>query len=179
MINKEMAMPNLSPSASSEEIWELLTCIRPISWFGFLNPQMVQYMQLSSPLNQTNPGHIIYICCLNRRTVSLQLESILKCCSHFCSDLSGYSFHLTAIVRKNKQGKEQFGNIPSPRIRKICINYSVCKKHSSCQFIFRYELRQLDLEKVYTCELRKTNALASLKTHIHSHEEKDCKRINS
>ena len=84
------------------------------------------------------------------------------------------------LLEKNKQGKEQwFKNIPSPVIRKICNNYSFCKNHSFCQFIFKCELRQLDLEKVYTCELRKTKILASLKTHIHSHEEKDCKRINT
>lgn len=32
-------MPNMSPSASSEEIWELLTCNCIISWFGFSDPQ--------------------------------------------------------------------------------------------------------------------------------------------
>lgn len=97
---------------------------------AFWTPLMVLYMQPCSLLNQMKPGHIIYFCCLNQRTVSLQLERFLKHHNNFSNDLSGYSFHLIAGFWKNKQSKEQWlRNIPLPVIRKICNNYSFCKNH--------------------------------------------------
>lgn len=145
----------------------------------FWTLKTVQCMQPSSPLNQTDSEHIIYLFCLTRRLWAPSW-SFLKFHSHSCNDLCGYPFHLTADLWKISKVRTICRNIPWPVIREMCNDYSVCKNHSFWQFILKCEWRHLDLKKVCTCEVRKTNTLASLKTPIHSHEKKEtAKGINT
>lgn len=157
MINKEMrSMPNVSPPANIEKIWELLTCVGTNSSLGCLYPKdgLWYWIQFSSEPDEAQ-AHT-YCCRLDQRTVSPLVESFTSTTVISARICLAYLFHLTAGFRKNEPGKEQcFRNTPSPVIRKKCSNYSFCKNHSLCQYIFKCELRKLDLEKAYTCECRK------------------------
>ena len=161
MVSKEMTMPKAqkkfgSSDKAQKKFGSALHASALSSGLAFRTPEMVQYMQPSSLLNQTKPGHVTYFCCLNQRTVSLQLESFWKHHGNFCCDPSRSFFHVIA-------GKEwRFSNIPSPVISKIQNNYSFSQEPFILPVYSQMWAETTRLGKSLHLWTQKKNTLASL-----------------
>lgn len=77
----------------------------------FWTLKTVQCMKPSSPLNQTNSEHIVYLFCLKQETVSIQLE-LLEVPQTFLQWSVWVLPPLNSRFMENKQGKENLQKYP-------------------------------------------------------------------
>lgn len=111
MIIKATTIPNMSPSARSEEIRKLQTCICTISWFGFLDPKNSSvYATRFSTESDRLWAHNIFILS-HQETVSTQLE-LLEVPQSFLQWSVWVLPPFNSRLMENKQGKDNLQEYP-------------------------------------------------------------------